>query len=158
MSRYTSFLAGAVSVAIVVGVLALAGVFDGGSTTAQSASTARSTATPTPTTPVVAATPNGGAVDVAGVYRKVSPGVVFVEADQPNGQASGSGFVIDNRGDIVTNEHVVEGATSLKVRFGENGDAIPVKLLGADRSADLAVVRVDPSKVDGGLQPVTLGS
>jgi putative serine protease PepD len=159
MSRLTSFLAGAVSVAIIVGILAVAGVFDGGSSSAQpTTTTARSTTTPTPTTPVAAAMPNGDAVDVASVYRKVSPGVVFVESDQPNGQASGSGFVIDDAGDIVTNEHVVDGATSLKVRFGENGDAIPVKLLGADRSADLAVVRVDPSKVDGGLHPVTLGN
>jgi putative serine protease PepD len=160
MSRYTSFLAGAVSVAIVVGVLALTGVFDGNGNSSATAtqSTARSSTTTTPTTTVAAATSNGSAVDVAGVYQKVSPGVVFVEADQANGQASGSGFVIDDQGHIVTNEHVVDGATALKVRFGENGDAIPVKLLGADRSADLAVLQVDPSKVPGGLHPVTLGS
>ena len=156
MSRFLSFLAGAVSVALVVGVLAVAGVFDGGST-AQSTS-ASSTATPTPTTPIVAGTSNGDAVDVEGIYSRVSPGVVFVEADQSQGQASGSGFVIDSQGHIVTNEHVVDGATSLKVRFGENGDAIPAKLLGGDRSADLAVLQVDPSEVPGGLKPVTLGS
>jgi putative serine protease PepD len=158
MSRFTSFLAGAVSVAVVVGVLALSGVFDDGGASANQSTSASSTATPPPTTTVAAATSNGSAVDVEGIYSRVSPGVVFVEADQQNGQASGSGFVIDDQGDIVTNEHVVDGATALKVRFGENGDAIPVKLLGADRSADLAVVRVDPSKVPGGLKPVTLGS
>jgi S1-C subfamily serine protease len=158
MSRYTSFLAGAVSVAAVVGVLALSGVFDDGGAHANQSTSASSTTTPTPTTTVAAGTSTGGAVDVQSIYSRVSPGVVFVEADQQNGQASGSGFVIDNQGDIVTNEHVVDGATALKVRFGENGDAIPVKLLGADRSADLAVIRVDPSKVPGGLKPVTLGS
>jgi S1-C subfamily serine protease len=158
MSRFTSFLAGAVSVAVVVGVLALSGVFDDGGANANQSTSATSTATPTPTTTIATPTSNGSAVDVESIYAKVSPGVVFVEADQPNGQASGSGFVIDNQGDIVTNEHVVDGATALKVRFGENGDAIPVKLLGADRSADLAVIRVDPSKVAGGLKPVTLGS
>src|SRR3954454_10816721 len=158
MSRYTSFLAGAVSVAAVVGVLALSGVFDDGGANANQSTSASSSTTPPPTTTVAATTSNGGAVDVQSIYSRVSPGVVFVEADQQNGQASGSGFVIDNQGDIVTNEHVVDGATALKVRFGENGDAIPVKLLGADRSADLAVIRVDPSKVPGGLQPVTLGS
>lgn len=156
MSRFTSFLAGAVSVALVVGVLALSGVFDDGAATAQQSSANGSTATQT--TPVVAGTSGGGAVDVANIYSRVSPGVVFVEADQPNGQASGSGFVIDDQGHIVTNEHVVDGATALKVRFGENGDAIPVKLLGADRSADLAVLQVDPAKVSGGLHPATLGS
>jgi putative serine protease PepD len=158
-SRFTSFLAGAVSVALVVGVLALSGVFDDGGASAQS-NGASSTATPTPTT-TVASAPSGsssGSVDVAGIYARVSPGVVFVEADQAQGQASGSGFVIDTQGHIVTNEHVVDGATALKVRFGENGDAIPAKLLGADRSADLAVLKIDPSKVEGGLKPVTLGS
>jgi S1-C subfamily serine protease len=158
MSRFMSFFAGALSVGLVVGVLALSGVFDGDGASANQSTSARSTATPTPTTTVAATTSNGSAVDVESIYSKVSPGVVFVEADQPQGQASGSGFVIDTQGDIVTNEHVVDGATALKVRFGENGDAIPVKLLGADRSADLAVIRVDPSKVPGGLKPVTLGS
>jgi putative serine protease PepD len=153
MSRFTSFLAGAVSVAAVVGVLALAGVFSDGNATAQQGFASNNSAT---TTPVVASS-NG--VDVAAVYRRVSPGVVFVEADGAGGgSASGSGFVIDTQGHIVTNEHVVDGASSLKVRFGENGDAIPVKLLGADRSADLAVLQVDPSKVPGGLHPLTLGS
>jgi putative serine protease PepD len=156
MSRFTSFLAGAVSVALVVGVLALSGVFDDGGATAQQSPRASSTATPTTT--VAAATSNGSAVDVAGIYARVSPGVVFVEADQSQGQASGSGFVIDQQGHIVTNEHVVDGANALKVRFGENGDAIPAKLLGADRSADLAVLQIDPSKAPDGLHPVTLGS
>jgi putative serine protease PepD len=44
------------------------------------------------------------------------------------------------------------------VRFGDNGDAIPAKLLGADRSSDLAVLKIDPAKVPGGLHPVQLGS
>src|SRR4051794_22249374 len=121
MSRFTSFLAGSVSVAVVVGVLALSGVFDDGGASANQSTSASSTATPPPTT-TIAATSNGGAVDVESIYSKVSPGVVFVEADQQNGQASGSGFVIDDQGDIVTNKHVVDGATALKVRFGENGD------------------------------------
>jgi putative serine protease PepD len=158
MSRLTTFIAGAVSVAVVVGILALSGVFDdGGATAHDSAATATSTPAATTTTAATPAT-SSGAVDVASIYRRVSPGVVFVEADQAGGQsASGSGFVIDGQGHIVTNEHVVDGASALKVRFGENGDAIPVKLLGADRSADLAVLRVDPKRA-GTLHPVTLGS
>jgi S1-C subfamily serine protease len=108
---------------------------------------------------VAAASANGNAVDVVDLYSRVSPGVVFVENDQ-NGRASasGSGFVIDPQGHIVTNEHVVDGASALKVRFGENGDAIDAKLLGADRSSDVAVLQIDPSKVPGGLKPVALGS
>jgi putative serine protease PepD len=96
---------------------------------------------------------------VAGIYNRVSKGVVYVENDQ-GGQAagSGSGFVVDTAGHIVTNEHVVENGGSFRVRFGENGDPIQAKLLGADKSNDLAVLQIDPSKVGDGLQPVQLGS
>ena len=159
MSRLLSFVAGVAALAVVLGVLAVTGVIgtsdDSATTTTRTATTA---STPAPTsTQTVANTTNG--VDVAGIYSRVSPGVVFVENDGSGGRsATGSGFVIDTAGHIVTNEHVVDGASSLSVRFGENGDAIPAKLLGADRSSDLAVIQVDPSKVPGGLHPVQLGS
>jgi putative serine protease PepD len=157
MSRIPSFIAGAVSVGAVVGILAISGVFDGGSTTAPSTTGTTSTGgTSAPTTSVSTPVAAGS---VAGIYQRVSPGVVFVENDQ-NGQAagSGSGFVIDTAGHVVTNEHVVENGSSFRVRFGENGDPIPAKLLGADKSNDLAVLEIDPSKVGDGLKPVQLGS
>jgi S1-C subfamily serine protease len=157
MNRIPSFIAGAVSVGAVVGILAISGVFDGGSTTAPSTTGTTSTGgTSAPTTSVSTPVAAGS---VAGIYQRVSPGVVFVENDQ-NGQAagSGSGFVIDTAGHVVTNEHVVENGSSFRVRFGENGDPIPAKLLGADKSNDLAVLQIDPSKVGDGLKPVQLGS
>jgi putative serine protease PepD len=155
MSRFMSFLAGAVTVGLVVAVLAISGVFDGGgSTTTAPGSTA--TTTPTPTTPISTA---GGALDAAAVYGRASRGVVFVENDQAGRAAgSGSGFVIDTEGHIITNQHVVENGTSFKVRFGENGDPIPAELLGADRSNDLALLKVDPEAVGDALQPLTLGN
>jgi putative serine protease PepD len=158
MSRLLSFVAGVATLAVVLGVLAVTGVIDTGNGDA-TATTATAAATPTPTTTQPIANTSGG-VNVADVYARVSPGVVFVENDGAGGResASGSGFVIDDAGHIVTNEHVVDGASALKVRFGDNGDAIPVKLLGADRSSDLAVLQVDPSKVPGGLHPLQLGS
>jgi S1-C subfamily serine protease len=157
MSRIPSFIAGAASVGAVVGILAISGVFDGGSTTAPS--TTGSTSTGASSAPTTSVSTPVAAGSVAGIYQRVSPGVVFVENDQ-NGQAagSGSGFVIDDAGHIVTNEHVVENGSSFRVRFGENGDPIPAKLLGADRSNDLAVLQIDPSKVGDGLKPVQLGS
>ena len=157
MSRFTSFIAGAASVGAVVGILAISGVFDGGTTTAPS--TTGSNATVTPSAPTTSVSTPLAAGSVAGIYQRVSPGVVFVENDQ-NGQAagSGSGFVIDTAGHVVTNEHVVENGSSFRVRFGENGDPIPAKLLGADRSNDLAVLQIDPSKAGDGLRPVELGS
>src|SRR4051812_26831487 len=154
MSRITSFIAGAVAVGAVVVVLAVAGVFDGSDSNNQ---TAFATPTPTRTSPV--STTNSSSGNVADIYARVSKGVVFVENDQ-NGRAaaSGSGFVIDDQGHVVTNDHVVENGTSFKVRFGENGDPIAAKLLGSDRSNDLAVLQIDPSKVSGGLQAVSLGN
>jgi S1-C subfamily serine protease len=154
MSRITSFIAGAIAVGAVVVVLAVAGVFDGSDSNNP---TAFATPTPTRTSPV--STTNSSSGNVADIYSRVSKGVVFVENDQ-NGRAaaSGSGFVIDDQGHVVTNDHVVENGTSFKVRFGENGDPISAKLLGSDRSNDLAVLQIDPSKVSGGLQPVSLGN
>jgi S1-C subfamily serine protease len=155
MSRLASFIAGAVSVGAVVGVLAVAGAFDDGGTTT---TTNPAAGTPTPAPAQTISTP-ASANSVAGIYSHVSRGVVFVENDQA-GQpaASGSGFVVDTSGHIVTNEHVVDGGSSFRVRFGENGDPIPAKLLGADRSNDLAVLQIDPSKVGQPLQPVQLGN
>jgi putative serine protease PepD len=156
MSRFTSFIAGAVSVGAVVGVLAVTGALNGsdGSTASTVPAT---TATPsTTTTPVASPAPAGS---VAGIYDHVSKGVVFVESDRGGSPAaSGSGFVIDGQGHIVTNEHVVDSGSSYKVRFGENGDPVPAKLLGADRSNDLAVLQIDPAKAGEALQPLQLGS
>ena len=80
---------------------------------------------------------------------------MFVQANSGRGDlpfpgggqaASGSGFVIDDKGHIITNDHVVEGATEYRVRFGEDGEPIEAKLLGADPSVDLALLKVDPAE------------
>jgi S1-C subfamily serine protease len=160
MSRLLSFVAGAASVGAVVAVLALAGAFDGSDTTART----ETTAPPRATTP---AAPRSAPASVAAIYEQVSPGVVFVQANSGRGQlafpgggqaASGSGFVIDGEGHIITNDHVVEGADQFRVRFGENGDPIVAKLLGTDPSADLALLKVDPKDVGEALQPLELGA
>ena len=57
-------------------------------------------------------------------------------------EALGSGFVIDERGDIVTNDHVVQGATKIRVSFTGNA-SYPAEVVGADPSSDLAVIRVN---------------
>jgi putative serine protease PepD len=101
------------------------------------------------------------------VYARVSPGVVFVQANSGKGQlpfpgggraASGSGFVIDNDGHIVTNDHVVADATQYRVRFGDNGDPIAAKLLGTDPGADLALLKIDPKDMPDEISPLPLGA
>src|SRR5207302_10801199 len=69
-------------------------------------------------------------------------------------QAQGSGFVYDTRGDIVTNQHVVAGASSVSVRLW-NGASYRARVVGTDPSTDLAVIRIDaPASL---LSPLTLG-
>jgi S1-C subfamily serine protease len=156
MSRITSFIAGAVSVGAVVGVLALTGALDGDGGSVATTAPSRTATPSTATTPASSPAPAGS---VASIYDRVSEGVVFVESDRgASAAASGSGFVIDAQGHIITNEHVVDSGSSYKVRFGENGDPVPAKLLGADRSNDLALLQVDPDKVGDALKPLQLGS
>ena len=58
---------------------------------------------------------------------------------------------------IVTNEHVIENANSFQVRIGDGTKPIPARLIGKDASSDLAVLKVDPGDVQGGLKPLQLG-
>jgi S1-C subfamily serine protease len=74
------------------------------------------------------------------------------------GSASGSGFLIADDGSIVTNQHVVNGATQFRVRFGETGKPVPAKLVGQDPSSDIAVLRIDPNQVPKGVKPLSLAS
>ena len=101
------------------------------------------------------------------LYRRLSPGVVFIQAQivrvqqspfgsqRRRGVATGSGFLYDDDGHIVTNAHVVENASEVALRL--DGDKlIPAKVVGADLSTDLAVLKVDPGELHA--QPLTLGS
>src|SRR5215218_4190768 len=109
-----------------------------------------------------------GGRTVADIYKAEGRGVVFVEArgvsndsvfglPQQGQTATGSGFVVDRDGTILTNAHVVEGARDVSVRFSENGnDTIPAEVKGRDTSTDLAVLKIDPSKVKD-LQVMPLG-
>jgi S1-C subfamily serine protease len=149
MSRIAFFVAGAVAL---FAALALVGAFDDDPAQRQ------------PT--IAAAQPGRTTSSVADIYDQASAGVVFVQANSGRGElpfpgggraASGSGFVIDNEGHIVTNDHVVRGADEFRVRFGEDGEPIEARLLGSDPSSDLAVLEVDPDDVEGGVQPLELG-
>jgi putative serine protease PepD len=101
---------------------------------------------------------------VTDVYNSASKGVVEITvrstASSPffggsqSRQAQGSGWVYDSAGHIVTNEHVVDGAQSISVRFW-NGATYRASLVGSDPSTDVAVIKVDaPASV---LHPLTVG-
>ena len=104
------------------------------------------------------------------IYRRSSPGVVQIAStgkvqtgtdpfgtpfSQPSQQALGSGFVLDKAGHIVTNYHVVEGATKIEVSFS-NQTSHSATVVGSDPSTDLAVLQVDaPARA---LTPLPLGN
>lgn len=133
------------------------------------------TPAPTPTHIVIVVTPTplppgmAEAVDVEeqriiSIYEKASPAVVHIASQVitmsffwgpiPQ-EGTGSGFVIDSKGHIVTNNHVVEGADEVHVTLAD-GTRVPAEIVGTDPYSDLAVIKIDvpPDK----LYPVELGS
>ncbi len=101
---------------------------------------------PLPAAPTVKV-PSGGSADgrVAAVYRAASGSVVSIRAATAGGVATGTGFVVDTDGTIVTNSHVVGSSKHVEVRFGDRGRRLTGTVTGSDPSSDLAVVHVDPS-------------
>jgi 2-alkenal reductase len=91
------------------------------------------------------------------IFLRVDPAVVNIEiriGDTPEPDSSGSGFVIDTDGHIVTNAHVVQGAKEIVVTFYD-GYTAAARVIGADDYSDLAVIQVDVAKER--LTPVTMG-
>jgi len=76
------------------------------------------------------------------LYQNVSPGVVSIQVYSQAGSGIGSGFVVDKEGHIVTNYHVVEGASEVEVHF-QSGLKVYGEVLGVDLDSDLAVIKVD---------------
>jgi putative serine protease PepD len=81
-----------------------------------------------------------GVVEIQVTSR--APGAGGLQAQGGATEAQGSGFVIDDQGHIVTNDHVVNGATAISVIFND-GTRAAAKLVGSDASSDLAVIKVD---------------
>ena len=113
------------------------------------------------------ATASTSALSVGDVYNRTHKGVVEITVTSSGAgspvpgfgnpgtqQAQGSGFVYDSKGDVVTNQHVVDGATSISVKFWD-GTTKKATVVGTDASDDLAVIHVDaPSSM---LFPIALG-
>jgi len=95
---------------------------------------------------------------LAALYERLSPGVVNIQVlavrDGAAGQGAGSGFILDDKGHIVTNNHVVAGAVRVTVLF-YNGLEVEAEVVGTDPDSDLAVIRV--SSLAQGTHPLPLG-
>ncbi|GAD52321.1 serine protease HtrA [Halarchaeum acidiphilum MH1-52-1] len=130
----------ALGVVVLVALAGCAGLsFTGptGSTTSTGATAANGTTTAAPAAPTSASA--SGAY--ASLYDRTIDSVVMIRVVTPTEVATGSGFVYDDRGDIVTNHHVIANARSVEVRFA-NGTWENASVVGSDAYSDLAVVRV----------------
>jgi putative serine protease PepD len=96
--------------------------------------------------------PKKGQTQASAIYAAASPAVVSVRT--PVG--SGTGFLIDTQGTIVTNAHVAGRSKHVTVRFGQDGRSLDGRVKGVDASVDLAVVLIDPSGMPKGVKPLQL--
>src|SRR5436305_6960672 len=159
LSRWMPIIAGAVAGGLIAVVIA-------------SGSSSTKTVTVTTTRPaqqpaVPASFNNGKGMTINQIYKSASPGVVdIVVTTQGQGQGGffggggaqqtqgeGAGVVYDSKGDILTDEHVVKGASAVKVNF-QNGKSYPAKVLGTDPSTDVGVIRVEAPNSE--LHPIPL--
>lgn len=92
------------------------------------------------------------------IYTDVNPSVVNIQVTEAYGWTTatgeGSGFVWDDKGNIVTNNHVIDNANNITVVFSD-GTTTSAKVVGSDPQSDLAVIKVDPTLVS--LVPVQMG-
>jgi S1-C subfamily serine protease len=121
------------------------------------------------TQPAADSSSDDDGLTVTEIYDRDGPGVVYIQAEvrsqttspfglpqDDSGIATGSGFVLDKEGYILTNSHVVEGATEAGVRFTEESPLVEAKVVGSDLSTDLAVLKIDPDEAPK-LTPLVLG-
>jgi putative serine protease PepD len=115
----------------------------------------------------VTATGAAASPSIRQVFRRAERGIVRVDARPPgtripsgpprqdDGVATGTGFVIDESGSIITNDHVAAGGSEVSVRFGERDKRITARVIGRDPATDLALLRIDPRAAE--FDPLPLG-
>jgi putative serine protease PepD len=91
------------------------------------------------------------------IYQRDSSGVVAIKAVTADGEDTGTGIVLNDKGLILTNDHVVEGASSIVAGPGRSSDVTrAAALVGEEANQDLALIQIDPSGL--GLKPLNLVS
>jgi S1-C subfamily serine protease len=166
-SPFFSALLGGLVVAVAGLIAIAAGVVDsgGGSTTTIAAPL---------TAPVDAKSEDGSTNVVNQIYKADGDGVAFIESqieaqapegfegfnpfgepEPEGGLATGSGFVIDREGHVITNNHVIEGASKVSVKLGDSETSYDAEVVGTDPGTDIALLKVDaPEKA---FHPLRLG-
>lgn len=97
--------------------------------------------------------PAGKKGDIAAVAAAVSPSIVEINATSNEGESTGSGVIITSNGEIITNNHVIAGASSVKVRTND-GKTYTANVVGTDSKKDLALIKLENAS---GLKTATLG-
>ncbi|WP_323182579.1 trypsin-like peptidase domain-containing protein [Streptomyces sp. NBC_00094] len=90
---------------------------------------------------------------VAGVAQAVSPSIVEISATSNSGKSTGSGVIITSDGEIITNNHVISGASQITVRLSD-GKSYEAEVVGTDPDKDLALIKLNGAS---GLKAATLG-
>jgi S1-C subfamily serine protease len=172
-SSFGSALLGGLVVAVVGAVLLLSGAVKskGGGTTTIERQTSAPIAAETESSTSGESNGAGNAVDE--IYKRDGDGVAFIESTLPpqeseesfnpfiepesqgGGTATGSGIVIDEKGHILTNNHVIDGANKIEVKLGESDHEYTAKVIGTDPSSDLALIQVEAPSSE--LDPLVLG-
>jgi S1-C subfamily serine protease len=166
-SPFFSALLGGLVVAVAGLIAIAAGVVDsgGGSTTTIAAPL---------TAPVDAKSEDGSTNVVNQIYKADGDGVAFIESqiesqapegfegfnpfgepEAEGGIATGSGFVIDHEGHVITNNHVIEGASKVSVKLGDSETSYDAEVVGTDPGTDIALLKVDAP--DKAFHPLRLG-
>ena len=97
----------------------------------------------------------GKDLDIRALLQKVQPSVVSVHTGTRDGEAAGSGIVLSDDGLVLTNNHVIEGATSIEIDFAD-GQSASARVIGAMPENDVALVKAE--KLDAKVVPAELGS
>jgi len=141
-----------IAVAAIAVIALVAAAYVVGTLTSGSKKSSESAGTPAPL-PAAASSPvkpRHGQTVAGAVYAKASPAVVSVRTSA----GSGTAFLVDSNGTLVTNAHVVSGSDNVIVRFGATGRSINAHVLAADTSDDLAALKISQGAVPGGVKPL----
>ena len=139
-------LGGVVGAAALAGTLFATGLVGRGTTVTTGGSSSQS----------ITINPSDDSTTLANaVAAKALPSVVSINVTASDGEGVGSGVVLDTSGNILTNYHVVEGATELAVST-DAGESYEAEIVGTDESSDLAVIRIKDAK-DVELTPIEVG-